>query len=208
MNAIFCIYNHSIIGIDGKLPSQIIPGLSEKEAVKTDMSMFRHITKDAIVVMGRKTWESLGSKPLPNRKLNIVITSTPEELAKKNPLYRFSDAVNFLTKEQFERWYIDKPNTWIIGGVELLKEYIPRCEQIYLNEIHCQDEFNLNNLDSKRCTYFYWKDLITLLTNNGFTNFTTPQTSFLASRCFHIDNNVSLYCYHFYKNYLNNWQKK
>lgn len=206
MNAIFCIYNRSLIGIDNKLPSQIVPGLSEKAAVKTDMSMFRHITKDAYVVMGRKTWESLGSKPLPGRKMNIVITSDPQKMAKENLLYRFKDDVNFLTKDQFNRYYKDLPNLWIIGGVQLLKEYIPYCEQIYLNEIHCQDQFNVNLIESERCTYFRWEEIVQLLSENNFIDMNMRCSPFLASKCYYVDSDVSLYCYHFYKNYLNNWK--
>ena len=206
MNAIFCIYNHSLIGIDNKLPSQVIPGLSKKEAVKDDMSMFRHITKEATVVMGRKTWESMGSKPLPGRKMNLVITSDPQKMAKENPLYRFKDNVNFITKEQFERYYINTPNLWLIGGVQLLKEYLPKCEQIYLNELHCQDGFNTNSIESKRCTYFRWEEIVQLLIDNNFIDMNMRHSPFLASKCYHVDSNVSLYCYHFYKNYLNNWK--
>ena len=43
MNAIFCIYNRSIVGIDNKLPSEVIPGLAERKAVKADMSMFIYV---------------------------------------------------------------------------------------------------------------------------------------------------------------------
>ena len=73
MNAIFCLYNRHIIGVDGLLPSQVIPELGKEEALKVDMSIFKYLTRDAIVVMGRKTWESLGCKPLPGRKMNIII---------------------------------------------------------------------------------------------------------------------------------------
>lgn len=167
--------------------------------------MFKHITKDAYVVMGRKTWESLGSKPLPGRKMNIVITSEPQKMAKENPLYRFKDNVNFLTKDQFNRYYKDRPNLWIIGGVQLLKEYIPYCEQIYLNEIHCQDQFNVNSIESERCTYFRWEEIVQLLSENNFIDINMRCSPFLASKCYHVDDNVSLYCYHFYKCYLNGW---
>ena len=104
MNAIFCIYNNGIIGIDGKLPSEVIPELAQQPAVKLDMKMFRQVTKGATVVMGRNTWESLGKKPLPGRK-NIIITSNPEKLSVENPVYRFKDYVNYLTKEQFDKWH-------------------------------------------------------------------------------------------------------
>jgi dihydrofolate reductase len=207
MNAIFCIYNRSIIGIDNKLPSEVIPGLADRKAVKADMSMFKHITKDAYVVMGRKTWESLGSKPLPGRKMNIIITSDPQKMSKEQPLWKFKTPVNFMTKEQFEQYYAEKDNVWIIGGVSLLKEYIPRCEQIYINEIHCQDEFNLNGVESARCTYFDHAEMMDLLMKNDFIDKDRPYWSTMATDCLYARENVTLYCYHFYKNYLNDWEE-
>lgn len=203
MNAIFCLYNQNIIGIDGLLPSQVIPELGEEKAVKADMSMFKHITKDAIVVMGRKTWESLGSKPLPGRKMNIVITSEPEEMAKKTPLYRFKDIVNFLTKEQFEKWYKkSSDNIWIIGGVQLLKEYIPQCEQIYVNELHCKGKFKeINNISIDRRTSFYMHDFLNILKESGF-----PYNHY-ADSCKFIREDVTLYTYRFVKDYRIGWSE-
>lgn len=207
MNAIFCIYNRSIIGIDNKLPSEVIPGLAERKAVKADMSMFKHITKNAYVVMGRKTWESMGSKPLPGRKMNLVITSNPTAMSKEQPLWKFKDPVNFVTKEQFEKYYMSEPNVWLIGGVQLLKEYLPLCEQVYINELHCQDEFNLNGFESNRCTYFRWEDIYDILKKNDFIDEARPTWSIMATDCVAPRDKVTLYCYHFYKNYLNGWKE-
>lgn len=55
-----------IIGIKNKLPWH----------VPADLALFKRLTKGKVVVMGRKTWESLPVKPLPDR-LNIIITSKP-----------------------------------------------------------------------------------------------------------------------------------
>ncbi|TCK60759.1 dihydrofolate reductase [Seleniivibrio woodruffii] len=56
-----------VIGSDGKMPWHI----------PQDLKMFRKITTGNIVVMGRKTYESIG-KPLPERE-NIVLSHTPVE---------------------------------------------------------------------------------------------------------------------------------
>lgn len=209
MNAIFCIYNQYIIGIDGKLPSQVIPELGKEKAVKADMAMFKHITKDAIVVMGRKTWESLDCKPLPGRKMNIIITSTPEELSKKYPLWKFKDPVNFLTKEQFNRLYADNPNVWIIGGHKLLEEYIPRCEQVYINEIMANTKvFPLEDISTDRILIFDYSDLIQLLKENNFIPEGSGRWPLMAKQCLYSRENATLFCYHFYKCYLNGWDNE
>ena len=138
MNAVLCIYNWHILGINNKMPWEVFPKLRQDPLVKKDLELFKHLTKDAIIVMGRKTWESLGSKPLPNRKMNIVITSNPKKMTQEQPLWKFKTPVNFLTKEEFEKYYMNQPNVWIIGGASLYEEYIPKCEQVYITNIHSE----------------------------------------------------------------------
>lgn len=52
------------IGLDGRIPWHY----------STDLKRFKRLTAGATVIMGRRTWESMGSQPLPGRR-NIVITS-------------------------------------------------------------------------------------------------------------------------------------
>jgi dihydrofolate reductase len=57
-----------VIGLDGKIPWRH-PG---------DQRRFKRLTVGTTIVMGRKTWESLPRKPLPERR-NLVLTRTPIE---------------------------------------------------------------------------------------------------------------------------------
>ncbi len=57
------------IGYQNKLPWHI----------PLDLSRFKNLTKNGVVVMGRKTWESLPKKPLPNR-VNVVISNTLKDI--------------------------------------------------------------------------------------------------------------------------------
>src|SRR5699024_5906766 len=59
------------IGKDGKMPWHI----------PADLKRFRELTEGGVVIMGRKTFESLGCKPLPNR-CNIIISSNENLLEK------------------------------------------------------------------------------------------------------------------------------
>jgi len=70
VSIIAAIDNNGYIGNKGKLPWPPIKG---------DMEFFRNKTRHHVVVMGRKTWESIPEqfKPLKNR-INIIISSTPE----------------------------------------------------------------------------------------------------------------------------------
>lgn len=58
------------IGSAGKLPWHL----------PDDLKHFKELTRGKPVIMGRKTWDSLGGKPLPQRT-NIVLTRTPQDLA-------------------------------------------------------------------------------------------------------------------------------
>ena len=75
------------------------------EHVPEDLKRFKELTTNNIVVMGRKTWDSLPKKPLPNR-LNIVVTSKQIE---------DMENVKFLSLEETIRYIINyKPKRlWI-----------------------------------------------------------------------------------------------
>lgn len=92
--------------------------------IKKDMQHFKEKTENSVVVMGRRTWESLPEKfrPLPNRT-NVVVSST---LKKKNlpsgvKLISVSDI-----HKSLQLMYLDTGMTiWIIGGERLYKEMLP-----------------------------------------------------------------------------------
>ena len=91
-----------------------------------DMKFFKAMTTedpDPTVVMGRITFESMGSKPLPKRK-NIVVSS--KEI-------QHPDVLTCRTLQEA----IDKgtTNTWLIGGASIYKEGMNYCESIHLGII-------------------------------------------------------------------------
>lgn len=66
VNLIAACSNNNAIGMNGNIPWDI----------PEDLAYFKQLTKEHIIIMGRKTFESLPIKPLPFR-INIVITSSP-----------------------------------------------------------------------------------------------------------------------------------
>lgn len=117
VNAILAHDDKFGIGKNGNLPWPHNPA---------DMKWFRDCTKGHIVVMGRKTWESLGSKKLPNRT-NIVVTRSKIEGEPDGTYYgEMSKLIAMIKKE-----YPDL-KTWIIGGADIYKQAIPFCDNIYL----------------------------------------------------------------------------
>ena len=94
-----------------------------------DLSFFKKITiqtklpnKINAVIMGRKTWETLPNKFLPNR-INIVLTRKPDLFSR----YQNSHLIFAKSIDDAERIisYISRvENIWIIGGAEIYKEVL------------------------------------------------------------------------------------
>lgn len=97
----------------------------------TDMKHFREVTKGGVVVMGRKTFESIGH-PLPNRT-NIIITRDTEYYAEgcivTNSL---EDALTEAKKDGRE--------IFIIGGGEIYKQALPLTDKLYLTIVEDEPE--------------------------------------------------------------------
>lgn len=122
INAIFAHDSSYGIGKNGALPW---PHNS------ADMKWFSENTKNGVVIMGRKTWESLGSMRLKNR-VNIVLTRNIESVV-GNPdmvLCAQGDAL-YETIINITENYASK-KLWIIGGAELYKQTIPYCDHLYI----------------------------------------------------------------------------
>ncbi len=108
------------IGRGGKLPWHL----------PADLQFFKRLTTNHTIVMGRKTYESIG-RPLPNRR-SIVIT--------RDPGYR-ADGVDIAPSlEEALAMAAGDDDVFIIGGAEVFEQGIPLAERIYLTKIHAQVE--------------------------------------------------------------------
>lgn len=103
--------------------------------ISEDLKNFKKITTGKAIVMGRKTFESIG-KPLPDRK-NIVLTrdknfSFPGLDVITDPLMAFDLALEFNDSDESE--------LVIIGGAEIYNIYLPFVQKIYLTEVDYKGE--------------------------------------------------------------------
>ena len=104
------------IGKNGKLPWQI----------SEDLKNFKKITSGFPVIMGRKTWNSLPFKPLPNRR-NIVLSSST---VKGVETYEsIQNCTNKLENELINR-------VFIIGGESIYKAFYPQASVLHLTTIY------------------------------------------------------------------------
>ncbi|MPV86097.1 dihydrofolate reductase [Ostreibacterium oceani] len=122
---------NDIIGRDNQLPWHL----------PRDLAYFKAITTGCPIIMGRKTYESIG-KALPNR-LNIVITRNPDyQLPDAEVTLSVSDAIAIAQK-----WLDNQANNndgsdkncqseiHIIGGAAIFAEALPLVDKIYLNRV-------------------------------------------------------------------------
>lgn len=113
---IVAVSENGVIGNENKLPWD----------VPEDMKFFRKTTKGHAVIMGRKTYESIG-RPLPKRT-NIIITRNREYEAEGCIVVGSLD-------EALNRAYEVDDNPFVIGGSQIYKEALPRASTIYLSRI-------------------------------------------------------------------------
>jgi dihydrofolate reductase len=102
-----------VIGKEGKIPWHI----------PEDFKWFKRTTSGQAVLMGRKTYESLG-RPLPNRR-NLVAT-------RREDLGEGIEIVRNLEKFCPEDYPCD---VWVIGGAEIYRQMLGKCEELYLSII-------------------------------------------------------------------------
>ena len=105
----------NVIGKDGKI----------HWALKEDLKHFRNKTEGYSVVMGRKTYESIGG-PLPNR-LNIVMTRNPKKLEGVKEVTNKEEALEIASS------YSDE--VFVIGGEKIYEEFLPMATKMYLTKI-------------------------------------------------------------------------
>lgn len=91
-----------------------------------DMKHFRQHTLDKPVVMGRKTFESIG-KPLPKRT-NIILT--------RDPKYQAEGGIITHSIEEVLEAASGSQEIMIIGGAAIYELFLPRTDRLYLTYIH------------------------------------------------------------------------
>ncbi len=113
-----------VIGINNKLP-WYLPG---------DLKYFKQVTLGKPIVMGRKTFESIG-KPLPGRT-NIVIT---RDTAWDHPGVRVVHGLDEGIELAESLALIDGVDeAVVIGGAEIYSLCLPRADRLYLTQVHAE----------------------------------------------------------------------
>lgn len=101
-------------------------------AIPSDMTRFRMLTTGHTIIMGRKTFESLPTGALPNRR-NIVISKTREQIAGCEVYTSLEEALE-ARKETTE------DECFIIGGASIYEQALPFADKLYLTIVEKEPE--------------------------------------------------------------------
>jgi len=123
-----------VIGINNQLPWKL----------PEDLAWFKKNTLNKTIVMGRKTWESLPFRPLPDRK-HIIITRDKnyQALTKKGKLatntfivHSIQEAIDMEVVSESLLASNAEQEMMIIGGATIYEQALPLCQRLYLTYIH------------------------------------------------------------------------
>lgn len=143
ISAIVAVDNNWGIGYNGNL----------LEHIPEDLKYFKALTTNHVVVMGRKTWDSLPHKPLKDR-INIIISNSL--LSEYNQSWDVIKHLSVCMSLDYAINYIQAINNdndvFIIGGGSIYQEFLPVCDRVYVTKIYK----DYNDVD----TYFPNLDLL------------------------------------------------
>ena len=116
INLVMAMDMNQAIGLGNQLPWYL----------PADLAYFKQLTKGKMVVMGRKTFESLPAKPLPDR-INVVLT--------RNSDFSFPGVLvyNSVSKLMKDAENID---LYVIGGANIYKIFLPVADKLYVTHIY------------------------------------------------------------------------
>lgn len=121
LSIIVAMAKNHMIGKDNKMPWHL----------PDDLKYFKAQTLNKPVIMGRKTFESLGSRPLPNRP-NLVIS--------RNADYVAGGAQVFGSVEAALASVNDHAEVMIIGGAQIYAQWLDRVDQLLITEVDASPE--------------------------------------------------------------------
>ena len=113
-----------VIGVNNDLPWSL----------PEDLKHFKEYTLDKPIVMGRKTFESIG-RPLPQR-LNIVISQSVPQIKGAHVFTNVDEAIQFASN--YNKNMSFKDEVIVIGGAQIFNETIMQMKKLVLTKVDCE----------------------------------------------------------------------
>ena len=116
LTLLLALAKNGVIGRDNDLPWRL----------PADLRRFKRLTMGHAIVMGRRTWESIG-RPLPGRK-SVVLS--------RDPTFQAPGAEVVPSLAEALRRHVGDDEIFIIGGAEVFAEALPRADRLELTRVH------------------------------------------------------------------------
>lgn len=116
LSLIVAMSDNRVIGRDGDLPWRM----------SSDLRRFRSLTMGHYVILGRKTYDSIG-RPLPGRTFVVLTRDESFQSDFAQVAHDIDEAVGIVQED-------DQP--FVIGGAEIYRLFLPRVDSIYLTSVH------------------------------------------------------------------------
>lgn len=133
ISIVVAIAQNGAIGIENRLPWRL----------SSDLKNFKKLTSGHAILMGRKTYESIG-KPLPKRR-NLIISRDPAYTAEGCEVFQSIEAAIEAAQAQGET------EVFVIGGAQIYRQILPKADKMYLTKVKAEVKgdafFEIGNLD-------------------------------------------------------------
>lgn len=123
---VVAVADNGVIGRDNAMPWHL----------KSDLKRFKAITQGRPVIMGRKTFASIG-RPLPGRT-NIVVTRDPSFQAPGIVVATSLDAAHDIARGDALRRFVTE--IMVIGGAEIFAQWLKKADRLEITEVHARPE--------------------------------------------------------------------
>ena len=119
MKAIMAMARNRVIGVSGGMPWHL----------PEEFRFFKKTTMGHAIVMGSKTYKSLG-KALPGRR-NIVLSRTMESVPEVTVVKNL---------EELKKLNIPSEEIFVIGGADVFRLLLPECDELFITHVHLDVE--------------------------------------------------------------------
>ena len=112
------VASNGVIGRDGKLPWHL----------SNDLKRLKNLSMGHHIIMGRKTWDEIGRRPLPGR---------PHVIVSRSPIASQENVVGVATiDEAFAAIPPSEDEVFILGGAEIFRQTLHRADRMYITQVH------------------------------------------------------------------------
>ena len=120
LSLVCALAENGVIGRGGDLPWHL----------PKDLRRFKRLTTGGVLLMGRRTWESIG-RPLPKRR-SLVLS--------RDPRFQPPGAEVFANLDEALEQVAPAKQVFVIGGAAVYAETLPRAQRLYLTRVHADVE--------------------------------------------------------------------